>query len=129
MTLPFNCNLGYHQGPFQNFQGPHVPHFGGAGPTMNYNRSAPEEEREEEREEDEDVEEDDGEGVPVDDKWMDWDSQGNPRNPRFHRKFAGFLGKVGRRHVPISYTNWKTFGKENPRTTDKMWQQIKVESW
>ena len=99
--------------------------YGGAGPTMNYDRSGPEQEREE----DEEDEEDDGDGVVVDDKWMDWDSLGNPRNPRFHRKFIGFVGKVGRRHVPINYTNWKKFQKENQRTTDSMWQQIKVKCW
>ena len=100
--------------------------YEGSGPTQNTDEvpTVPEQRRQE----DEPVEEDD-EGVPEGDKWMDQDKEGNPRNPRYHRKFTGFIGKVGRRHVPINYTNWKKFGKENPRTTDSMWQQIKVKSW
>ena len=71
-------------------------------------------------------EEDDGEGVPDDNKWMDWDDKGISQNPKYHRKFAGFIGKVARRHVPINYPGWKIFQKENKRTTEKMWEQIKV---
>jgi hypothetical protein len=98
--------------------------YDGSGPTQNTDEGVPEQEREE----GEDVEQD-GEVVPEDDKWMDWDKEGNPKNPRFHRKFTGFLGKVGRRHVPINYTDWRKWVKENPQTTNKMWQQAKVKSW
>ena len=114
-----------------NYSG-HAPttNYDGSGPTQPTDEqpTVPEQETEDEGEDEgEDVEEDDEEPrVPDGDRWMDWDSLGNPRNPRYHRKFTGFLGRVGRRHVPINYTNWKKFGKENPRTTDSMWQEIKV---
>ena len=79
-----------------------------------------------EGEENAEEEEDDGEGVPDDNKWMNWDDKGISQNPKYHRKFAGFIGKVARRHVPINYPGWKIFQKENKRTTEKMWEQIKV---
>ena len=92
--------------------------------------TVPPQEGEENAEEEEGVppqeEEDDGEGVPDDNKWMDWDKKGISQNPKYHRKFAGFIGKVARRHVPINYPGWKIFQKENKRTTEKMWEQIKV---
>ena len=119
-------------------------HYEGSAPTTNYDGSGPtqgndgratvpaqereENEEAEENEENEDGEEDDGVRVPDENRWMDWDNKGGCKNPKFSRKFSGFVAQVARRHVPINYTGWREFKKENERTTENMWKQIKVKS-